>query len=107
MVESGKDFGSLYSILDFASTNCTFGVENIGRSKLFGTTTRGYSHFRTIILMNLGNRTSTGTSLSFNGSIGVSSGKKRHIVMIVDLERECMMNWGKNNGQVVVYIYLI
>ena len=77
IVESGKGFGSLYSILDFASTNCTFGVENIGSSELFGTTTRGYSDFRTIVLTNLGNKTCTGTSLSFDRSIGVSSGEKR------------------------------
>ena len=77
MVESGKGFGSLYSILDFASTNRALGVENVGSCKLFGTTTRGYSHFRTVVLMNLGNSTSTGTSLSFDRSIGVASGKKR------------------------------
>ena len=87
--------------------NCTFSVENIGRSKLFGTTTRGYSHFRTIVLMNLGNRTSTGTSLSFDGSIGVSVVRRETIVVIVVLERGCMMNWGKNDGQVMVYIYII
>ena len=40
-------------------------------------TTRGYGHFRTVVLMNLGNSTSTGTSLSFDRSIGMASGKKR------------------------------
>ena len=34
------------------------------------------SHFRTVVLTNLGNSTSTGTSLSLDGSIGVASGKK-------------------------------
>jgi len=29
------------------------------------------------------------------------------MVVIVDLERGSMMNWGKNDGQVVVYIYMI
>ena len=77
IVESGKGFGGLHSILDFASTNQVLGIEDIGSCKLFGVTTRGYSHFRTVILMNLGDSTSTGTSLSFDRSIGVSSGKKR------------------------------
>jgi len=77
IVESGKGFRGLYSILDFAGMNCALGIENIGSCELFGTTTRGYSHFRTVVLMNLGNSTSTGTSLSFDRSIGVASGKKR------------------------------
>jgi hypothetical protein len=38
------------------------GVENIGSSKFFGTTTRGYSHLRRVILTDFGDSTSTGTS---------------------------------------------
>ena len=76
-VESGKGFRGLYSILDFASTNHTFGIKNVGSCELFGITTRGYSHFRTVVLTNLDNSTSAGTSLSLDGSIGVASDKRR------------------------------
>ena len=33
--------------------------------------------------------------------------RRETIVVIVDLERKYIMNWGKNNGQVMVYIYNI
>jgi len=66
----------MHCSLDLSSADSVFGKGNIGGCELSGAASCGNYYFRAMLLVYFDDRTSTDTSLSLNGGVGVARSKK-------------------------------